>query len=211
MAFEECGFCVVRGPELLLGGDIRNWHAIRGKFDGVIGGPPCQTFSDAVIGHEPSHGNLIPEFERIVEEAAPLWFVMENVAAAPAPRGAIWSEVIDAWECGSSQHRNRRFSSNLTLDVKRIPLEERHPDPWPTVLATEFKYSKNSKDRRRAGRKVGRKMTMEEVNLAMGLPEDFATPALTMQMSYRVRGNGVPLELGRAIAEAVKWNGQITS
>lgn len=42
MAFCEEGFCVVRGPDLLWGGDIRKFHPPAGRFDGVIGGPPCQ-------------------------------------------------------------------------------------------------------------------------------------------------------------------------
>ena len=45
MAFEEAGFCVVRGPDLLWGGDVRTFHVPAGRFDGVIGGPPCQAFS----------------------------------------------------------------------------------------------------------------------------------------------------------------------
>jgi DNA (cytosine-5)-methyltransferase 1 len=45
MAFELEGFCVVRGPDVLWGGDIRRFHPPSGKFDGVIGGPPCQAFS----------------------------------------------------------------------------------------------------------------------------------------------------------------------
>ena len=39
MAFEEEGFCVVRGPDLLWGGDIRRFHPPAGRFEGVIGGP----------------------------------------------------------------------------------------------------------------------------------------------------------------------------
>lgn len=42
MAFEAEGFCVVRGPDLLWGGDIKRFHPPAGRFDGVIGGPPCQ-------------------------------------------------------------------------------------------------------------------------------------------------------------------------
>src|SRR6476659_2456796 len=42
MAFESEGFCVVRGPDLLWGGDVRSFHVPYGRFDGVIGGPPCQ-------------------------------------------------------------------------------------------------------------------------------------------------------------------------
>jgi len=65
-AFEEEGFCVVRGPDLLWGGDIKRWHAPRGRFDGIIGGPPCQCFSRLV--HIVRHNgykvgeNLIPQF-----------------------------------------------------------------------------------------------------------------------------------------------------
>ena len=36
-AFEEQGFCVVRGPDLLWGGDIKQFHPPAGKFDGVNG------------------------------------------------------------------------------------------------------------------------------------------------------------------------------
>lgn len=45
--FEEEGFCVVRGPDLLWGGDIRRFHVPANHFAGVIGGPPCQDFSNA--------------------------------------------------------------------------------------------------------------------------------------------------------------------
>ncbi|HWY34940.1 MAG TPA: DNA cytosine methyltransferase [Nitrosopumilaceae archaeon] len=220
MAFEMEGFVVVKGPDILMGGDIRKWHSLEGKFDGIIGGPPCKSFSKAISGAGGSEfatqGNLIPEFERIVEESKPKWYVMENVKAAPIPfyntevdfifRCQSYN-LLDAWECGSSQHRIRRFSSNLWLKPKPISVSERHPDPWPTVTATEYKMSAGSNERaqrQRAGRKVGRKMTLQEVNEAMGLPSDFETPALTNAMSYQVRGNGVPIPLGRTIARAVK-------
>ncbi|KKL97808.1 hypothetical protein LCGC14_1830760, partial [marine sediment metagenome] len=44
-AFEEEGWCVVRGPDVLWGGDVRRFHPPVGRFDGVIGGPPRPTFS----------------------------------------------------------------------------------------------------------------------------------------------------------------------
>lgn len=44
-AFEEAGFTVVRGPDKIWGGDVRNFHVPAGVFAGVIGGPPCQVFS----------------------------------------------------------------------------------------------------------------------------------------------------------------------
>src|SRR5262245_63772419 len=84
MAFEQEGFTVVRGPDVLWGGDVRRFHPPAGRFEGVIGGPPCQAFSQMVglnrfNGVAPRFGNLIPEFERCVGEAQPDWFLMENV------------------------------------------------------------------------------------------------------------------------------------
>jgi DNA (cytosine-5)-methyltransferase 1 len=90
LAFEQEGFCVVRGPDLLWGGDIHNFHVMPGHFDGIIGGPPCQAFSRLrfVVQHNGYQlaENLIPEFERCVAEAQPTWFLMENVEGAPEPR-----------------------------------------------------------------------------------------------------------------------------
>jgi hypothetical protein len=57
--------------------------------------------------------------------------------------------------------------------------------------------------RQRAGRKLGRKLTIKEMNYGMGLPESFETPCLTMAYSYMVRGNGVPLQMGRALAKSI--------
>lgn len=39
-AFECEGFTVVRGPDVLWGGDIRRFTAPAGRFDGIIGGDP---------------------------------------------------------------------------------------------------------------------------------------------------------------------------
>jgi len=123
-AFEIEGFTVVRGPDVLWGGDIRRFNPPAGKFDGVIGGPPCQTFSSLAHlvranGREPRFGNLIPEFERCVAETACQWFVMENVPQAPVPvvaGYAVHSFVLNnAWLAspdgfGQEQERKRRFS-----------------------------------------------------------------------------------------------------
>lgn len=211
MAFEEAGFCVVRGPDCMMGGDIRNFHAVPGKFDGVIGGPPCKSFSKACTGQVATEGNLIPEFERVVLEAMPRWFCMENVEQAPMPFAdrqpavKVNGYLMQAHHYGAHQNRLRRFSTNLVLtpETGLVPVSQRHPDPWPTVTATENKYCGGTTDRRRAGRKVGRQMTLAEVNVAMGLPENWETPCLLNEYKYAVRGNGVPLPLGRAVARCV--------
>lgn len=36
--FEAEGYCVVRGPDLLWGGDIRRFHVPAGRFNGIIAG-----------------------------------------------------------------------------------------------------------------------------------------------------------------------------
>lgn len=120
MAFEEEGFCVVRGPDLLWGGDIRKFHPPAGKFDGVIGGPPCQTHSSmshlCLIGNGVPgghrYGDMIPEFARVVSEARVEWFLMENVKNAPTPQiGDYRLNVIllnNRW-LGEDQNRLRKF------------------------------------------------------------------------------------------------------
>lgn len=119
MAFEEEGFCVVRGPDLLWGGDIRRFNPPSGRFDGVIGGPPCKRWSPlanvvrAVHGEESVAPDLIPEYERVVSAAQPSWFLMENVARAPRPvvHGyKVRDEILNNRWCGGAQNRERRFS-----------------------------------------------------------------------------------------------------
>jgi DNA (cytosine-5)-methyltransferase 1 len=213
LGFEKEGFSVVKGPDPILGGDIRKYSVGQGLFHGIIGGPPCQLFSQALLlrkGHTQAI-NLIPEFERIVKEARPRYWVMENVPQAPEPRLAnCRSFILNAWEVGSTQTRKRRFSSNLPLDraieLLKLPERERFQDPWPTVTATEHKVAKGNSggDHVRAGRRAGRRLTLEEINVLMGLPQNFSTPCLTVPYAHSVRGNGVPIQMARAIAKAVK-------
>jgi DNA (cytosine-5)-methyltransferase 1 len=136
MAFEQEGFTVVRGPDVLWGGDIRTFHPPAGVFDGVIGGPPCQMFSRLAVmvrhnGYEPKFGNLIPEFERCVAEAAPRWFLMENVPAAPRPvvEGyVVRSQVVnnrwfvDEDGLGAEQNRTRALSFG-TVDGRALAFD----------------------------------------------------------------------------------------
>lgn len=174
MAFELEGFCVVRGPDVLWGGDIRRFHPPAGKFDGVIGGPPCQSFSSLAHlvranGHEPKFGNLIPEFERCVLEAQPAWFLMENVRAAPEPFALsgrftystksflICNSQIagdDGW--GQEQMRLRRFTFGVrggeAPDLRRwidlavfiLPDAERTQTQWSVNNSQEAKTRKRA-------------------------------------------------------------------
>lgn len=145
MAFELEGFCVVRGPDLLWGGDVRAFHPPAGKFDGVIGGPPCQAFSQLrfIVQHNgyQTAPNLIPEFERCVSEAQPAWFVMENVPAAPGPivEGYRVSRhmIRDVWVGGET--RRLRAISFGTPSGSALPIEVlalHRTDPAHAVMAT---------------------------------------------------------------------------
>lgn len=216
MAFEELGFCVVRGPEYLLGGDIKNFHIPPHRFNGIIGGPPCQFHSNARKGGNPldptqdqpsQFGDMTSEYERAIIEGQPDWWLYENVREAPAPdlQDLMFNEVYDAWAFGASQHRRRRFCSNLPLWIDPLPVDKRHPDPHFCITATENRYGNtpSGRDKRRAGRKLGRRMTILEVAQAMGLLEPPRLDCLTTAMKYKVLGNGVPLEMGRAIAHQI--------
>ena len=123
LAFEQEGFCVVRGSDVIWGGDVRRFHPPSGRFDGIIGGDPCQSHSALANlvrakGLEPSFPDLTPEFERVVNEARPAWFLRENVPQAPAiqPEGydvrsfLLDHSTLDSGDgTGHEQMRRRRF------------------------------------------------------------------------------------------------------
>jgi len=224
MAFEEEGFCVVRGPDLLWGGDIQRFHPPAGRFEGVIGGPPCQAFSR--LRHMVEHNgyqtapDLIPEFERCVAEAQPTWFLMENVPAAPLPGVGgyrVHAELLaDHW-VGGVTSRLRRFSfgsrGGRRLQVEVLALYR--PDPEPAALASgsgrevPVAIGGSGKRKRRVtavlsngGYKTAR--AFREHCRKQGLPPDFDIPPFTVQAKVKAVGNGVPLPMGRAVARAVK-------
>jgi DNA (cytosine-5)-methyltransferase 1 len=202
MAFEEQGFCVVRGPDLIWGGDVRSFNPPPGRFDGVIGGPPCQAFSSlrhlvrARYGEQKVKPNLIPEYERCVAAASPDWFIMENVLEAPLPviPGYIVRDelVRDVW-VGGETNRLRRFSFG-TRDGRPLALETlalHAPDPFPAVCGTAGGGSSTPP--------ITQKLERQ------GLPAGFFDGLpFTLEAKRTMIGNGVPLPMGRAVAKAVK-------
>lgn len=78
-------------PEVnLIEGDIRDIPAkvFPDKIDGIIGGPPCQSWSEggALRGIDDPRGQLFYEYIRILREKQPLFFVAENVSGMLANR-----------------------------------------------------------------------------------------------------------------------------
>jgi DNA (cytosine-5)-methyltransferase 1 len=227
-AFEDEGFCIVRGPDTLWGGDIRRFRPPAGVFEGVIGGPPCQAFSRLVHiviakGQTPAE-NLIPEYERCILEAQPQWFVMENVPAAPEPNVAGYSvrsyALNNRW-FGAEQNRERRFSFG-SADDRRLVIDGvalfEHINYERAVVATSSKEGALAKSQEELANGTSRRLeraasilpgqtprrTIERCAELQGLPSDFLADApFTASGKYEVIGNGVPLPMGRAIARAV--------
>ncbi len=121
--FELEGFTVVRGPDVIWGGDIRNFFPPAGRFDGIIGGDPCQSHSSLANlvrakGLEPTFPDMTPDFQRVVEEAQPAWFLRENVPRAPDIKPAGYdvrsflldNSTLDSGDgTGNEQMRRRRW------------------------------------------------------------------------------------------------------
>jgi len=78
-------------PEVnLIEGDIRDIpsDAFPEHVTGIIGGPPCQSWSEAgsLKGIEDARGQLFYEYIRILRDTQPLFFVAENVSGMLAKR-----------------------------------------------------------------------------------------------------------------------------
>lgn len=146
-AFEEAGWCVVRGPDVLWGGDIRHFSPPPGVFDGIVGGDPCQSHSALARlvrhnGNEPKFPDMSPEFRRVIGEARPRWYVRENVPGAPliAPDGYdCWQTLLVDAHVGGMQPRMRRISLGLRAGL--------WPEPLRSPL-TLIEYGEEEKRRR---------------------------------------------------------------
>lgn len=198
-AFEECGFCVVRGPDTLWGGDIRQFHPPAGVFWGIIGGPPCQDFSGLRRSAPTGYGlEMLGEYARCVTEARPEWWLMENVSRVPSVtklQGHIFSElchsytvqridVNQGWYCDVTRLRHIQFGS-LSGRLLNIPRQ--------TINGGDYQGAALANDNR----------PFKELCRLQGLPDGFDIPPFLVSEKKRAVGNGVPLPMGRALAKAV--------
>lgn len=199
-AFEEEGFCVVRGPDLLWGGDVKRFHPPARKFAGVIGGPPCKGESNLVhlngnVGH-----TLRDEFMRVVYEAEPSWWLMEAVKAHQSLSMSADHKVFklnNRW-LGHEQRRVRYFHTKLDL-APYIDLAVFENIDFKHAVLAGHGGAIGSIERGIA------KYSLADQCRLQGLPETFTDQMpFTRQWKYEVIGNGVPLPMGRAIAKAVK-------
>ena len=88
----------------------------------IIGGPPCQEFSNAGKRQEGPLADLTYKYAQIITTILPQYFVMENVPRAKESQAyararklykdnnyGLTEVVLDASRCGVPQHRNRFF------------------------------------------------------------------------------------------------------
>lgn len=231
MAFEAEGFTVVRGPDLLWGGEVKAFHPPADKFDGIIGGPPCQRFSRLAALVKHVHGedklaeDLIPEFARCVLEAQPHWFLMENVPEAPAPETGgyyLVDRLLNNRWLGEEQNRKRRFTfgTRWELDLERFSFGSDFPvfeniDYSPACTAQGggrgISVAIGGSGKRKVMPKSDRtksnrtKSNFTQMLRLQGLPDGFLSQApFTVAGKVKCVGNGVPIPMGRVVARAVK-------
>lgn len=190
--FELAGFCVVRGPDLLWGGDICRFTPPMGKFEGIIAGSPCQDFSAARRTAPTGHGRaMLAEFVRCVQAARPSWWLLENVPAVPdvVIEGYTVQRLdVKACEFGLAQTRLRHFQFG-SRDGRCLLLTRPQPGAkasQPAALASDWQTP------------------WAKFCALQGLPPDFDIPALTITAKREAVGNGVPLPVAYALACAIQ-------
>jgi len=126
----------------LIKGDIRNVKEsdFPNEIDGIIGGPPCQSWSEAgsLRGIEDTRGQLFYDYIRILRDKQPKFFLAENVSGMMANRHSaavknivkqfedcgydLTINLVNAADYGVAQDRKRvfyiGFRKDLNIDFK---------------------------------------------------------------------------------------------
>ena len=150
--FEQAGFEIVAANEFdktiwatyeknhaapLIKGDIREIPSERfPACDGIIGGPPCQSWSEAgsLRGIDDPRGQLFYEYIRILKEKQPKFFLAENVKGMMAKRHNsavqqivqqfedagydVFIRMLNAVDYGVAQDRKRVFYIGFRKDLQ---------------------------------------------------------------------------------------------
>ena len=142
---EACASLNANGFDVIQG-DIRQvdfTHPIYSAVRLVIGGPPCQPFSQGGRNAgENDPRDMIPDFQRCVAQTLPEVFILENVRGLAGPRHKAYLDrrvaefeaigyvvevrVLDCAEYGAPQSRKRLF-----MIGRRVDIVERDTVRWP--------------------------------------------------------------------------------
>lgn len=157
LGFEKAGFSIPAANEFdkeiwetfeinhpnthLIRGDVRQITKkdiapfISGDVDGIIGGPPCQSWSEAgsLRGIDDARGQLFFDYIRILKEFKPKFFLAENVSGMLADRHsdavknilALFTDagynvsltMVNAKDYGVAEERKRVFYIGFRNDL----------------------------------------------------------------------------------------------
>ncbi|MFI3322817.1 MAG: DNA cytosine methyltransferase [Rikenellaceae bacterium] len=138
----------------LIEGDIRKISSslFPDNIDGIIGGPPCQSWSEAgkLKGIEDDRGQLFYEYIRILKDKQPKFFVAENVSGMLAKRHAeavnnfmllfdeagynVFVKLLNANDYGVPQDRDRVFYIGFRKDLQIKKFEFPKPHSYKPTL-----------------------------------------------------------------------------
>ncbi len=122
----------------LIKGDIRDISEsdFPDEIDGIIGGPPCQSWSEAgsLKGIDDDRGKLFYDYIRILKDKQPKFFLAENVSGMLAKRHStavnnivsmfedagydVFISLVNAKDYGVAQERKRVFYIGFRKDLK---------------------------------------------------------------------------------------------
>ena len=138
-------------PSIIQGGSVTEFSAKEGEYDLVIGGSPCQSFSRAGDGSGfDGKSGLFWEYVRILKEAKPKYFLLENVMMKKEWQDIITEALgvepvlIDS-KLMTAQKRQRMYWANFPITqpedrgITLMDLPERDRDVinnHPVVLST---------------------------------------------------------------------------
>lgn len=187
-AFEYQNFCVVQAQDLIMSGDIRKFNPPAGRFDGVIGGSPCQDFSSLNRNPKNYSYEMLDEYCRVVDATQPDWFLHENVQGVP--------------EFKIKGYKQQRF----TLDLA-----------WFSEFSRLRVFTFGSKNGVLLNPRQGKKGAVKGTSITgndnrsflacceiHGLDKNFDLPDLTLTAKKQAIANGVPLQLGNYVASLIK-------
>jgi len=186
-AFEQQGACVVQAQDKILGGDICSFNPPKGRFNGIIGGSPCQDFSR--LNRNPSNYSyeMLDEYKRVVNEASPDWFLHENVIGAPDFEIEGYYQqrfTLDlAWF--SDYSRRRVFVFGAKENIKLNPINKINGETKGTAVV-------GNDDR-----------SYHACCQIQGLDKPLDLPFLTKSAKKQVIANAVPLQIGSYVAKLI--------
>lgn len=149
----------------LIEGDIRkvNESVFPEHITGIIGGPPCQSWSEggSLRGIEDARGQLFYEYIRILKATQPLFFVAENVSGMLASRHSeavkgfmrlfdeagydVNLKMLNANDYGVPEDRDRIFYIGFRKDLNIHDFEYPQPlDHKPTLRETIWDLRNNA-------------------------------------------------------------------